>query len=365
MTAFGNVAVTALVGVAACLATPAAHTGSNGEKKTPNVLLRGGLTNSRFQFERRKSGHVAFMGGSITEMNGYRPLVHELLKRRFPGTKFTFTNAGISSTCSTTGAFRLATDVLAKGPVDLFFVEFAVNDQDAGHARRECIRGMEGIVRHVRAHNPNADVVFVYFVNPSMLKAIQEGKVPLTIASHEEVARHYAVPSINVAAEVADRIRAKTLTWERYGGVHPGRHGNELAVGLIDELLTRAWKEELAVGTEAEKHPMSGPPLDANHYGAGRFIDPAKAKLAGGWKLERPEWKKIPGQCRERFREVGLLSAARPGAELTLAFEGRTIGAYLLAGPDAGVVELSIDGGPVAKADLFHAFIRGLHYPGR
>ena len=41
----------------------------------------------------------------------------------------------IASTCSTTGAFRLRDDVLIKGPVDLFFIEFAVNDdQDAGHA---------------------------------------------------------------------------------------------------------------------------------------------------------------------------------------------------------------------------------------
>lgn len=62
------------------------------------------------------------------------------LEKTFPETEFTFTNAGISSTCSTTGAFRLKEEVLGKGPVDLFFVEFAVNDNsDAGHAKRECV----------------------------------------------------------------------------------------------------------------------------------------------------------------------------------------------------------------------------------
>ena len=41
---------------------------------------------------------------------------------------------GIASTCSVTGAHRLTRDVLSKGDVDLFFIEFAVNDdQDAGH----------------------------------------------------------------------------------------------------------------------------------------------------------------------------------------------------------------------------------------
>jgi len=335
-----------------------------GEGKKSNVTLRGSLTNSRIHFEKKKTGHVAFMGGSITEMNGYRPLVCDLLKRRFPETKFTYTDAGIASTCSTTGAFRLAADVLDKGPVDLFFIEFAVNDdQDAGHARRECIRGMEGIIRHVRTHNPNADIVLTYFVNPAMLKTIQEGKVPLTIASHEEVARHYAVSVVNLAEEVADCIRAGTLTWERYGGVHPGRPGNELCAALIEELLTRAWKEPLPADAVAEKHRLPDAPLDANHYGSGRFIDPKKATLVEGWKRETPDWKKIPGQWRERFREVPLLCATKAGAELTLAFEGRAIGAYLLAGPDAGIVEFSIDDGPLTKADLFHAFSRGLHYP--
>ena len=103
-----------------------------------HVFLRGTLTNSLYQFREKKTGHVAFIGGSITQMNGYRPMVASLLQKRFPETTFTFTPAGISSTCSTTGAFRLATDVLAKGPVDLFFIEFAVNDdQDAGHSSQE------------------------------------------------------------------------------------------------------------------------------------------------------------------------------------------------------------------------------------
>ena len=93
-----------------------------------DICLRGSLANARLQFERAKKGHVAFIGGSITEMEGYRPMVCGILKRRFPNTEFVFTAAGIASTCSTTGAFRLQSDVLSKGPVDLFFIEFAVND---------------------------------------------------------------------------------------------------------------------------------------------------------------------------------------------------------------------------------------------
>ncbi len=80
-----------------------------------NFILRSNFQNSRFEFENKKRGHVAFLGGSITEMNGYRSITCDMLKKRFPKTKFTFTNAGISSTCSDTGAFRLQRDVLSKG----------------------------------------------------------------------------------------------------------------------------------------------------------------------------------------------------------------------------------------------------------
>ena len=334
------------------------------EEKNSNVHVRGGLTNARIQFETKKTGHVAFLGGSITEMNGFRPLVCDLLTHRFPQTKFTFTNAGIASTCSTTGAFRLASDVLDKGPGDLLFVEFAVNDdQDAHHTRQECIRGMEGIVRHLSARNPNADVVFVYFVNPSMLKTVQDGKVPLTIASHEEVARRYGITAVNVAGALAEGIAAGTMTWQRYGGVHPARPGNEFCAGLVAELLKRAWKDPLPANAARSKHSLSAAPLEPNNYANGRFIDPKKAAAGEGWKLEAPDWKKLPGACRERFRELPLLCATKAGAALTLKFTGKAVGAYLLAGPDAGNVETSVDGSPFVRVDLFHPFSHNLHYP--
>eukprot|EP01046_Picozoa_sp_COSAG06_P100304 COSAG06_NODE_46425_length_347_cov_0.625000_1_plen_58_part_00 len=33
------------------------------------------------------------------------------------------------------------------------------------HARRECVRGMEGIVRHARSAQPEMDIVVTHFVN--------------------------------------------------------------------------------------------------------------------------------------------------------------------------------------------------------
>lgn len=335
----------------------------NAQPSPANVVLRGNLNNCRVQFERERCGHVAFLGGSITEMNGYRPMVCEMLKRRFPQTEFTFTDAGISSTCSTTGAFRLHSDVLSKGPVDLFFLEFAVNDdQDAHHTRQECIRGMEGIVRQCLRHNPAMDVVITYFVNPEMLATLQAGKTPLTMASHEEVAKHYSVSTIHLGKEVADEVAAGKLTWQKFGGTHPAPFGNAIATRMIEQLLDRAWKTPLGADAAKTAHPLPAP-FDPLSYANGRFVDTEQAVIKNGWKLSVPDWKKLKGSSRSRFTEIPMLCADQPGATATLEFVGTAVGAYVVAGPDAGILEAQIDGGPVRQVNLLHKYSANLHYP--
>jgi len=291
-------------------------------------------------------------------------MVCEILKKRFPNTVFTFIAAGVSSTCSTTGAFRLGTDVLGQGPVDLLFVEFAVNDdQDAHHSRTECIRGMEGILRHARQCNPAGDIVMTFFVNEHILKTYQEGKTPLTIEAHEAVAEYYGVPTINLAKEVADEITAGTLTWQKFGGVHPAPFGNALCAQMIGELFARAWAAPLAQGAAVTPRLVPLTPLDPLNYAQGRFIDPKEARVKQGWSLGVPEWTSLPGGKRERFTSIPMLCATEAGAEASLAFEGTAVGAYIVAGPDAGIAEASIDNGPFRAVNLYHDYSQGLHYP--
>lgn len=354
-------------GVVVLAVVAAGQAAAGAADSEPNVQLRGSLNNSRIRFEHDKRGHVAFMGGSITEMKGYRPMVCELLEKRFPHAKFSFTDAGIASTCSTTGAFRLASDVLDKspdaGPVDLFFVEFAVNDdQDAHHTRQECIRGMEGIVRHCLERNPKMDIVLVYFVNEHMLSQLQQGQTPLPIAAHDDVARHYGISTIHLAREVAQQISAGQLTWKQYGGTHPAPFGNAICARMIDELFAQAWKEPLSAAAAPVDHRLPAP-LDPLSYAHGRWIDVSQAQLKHGWQIQTPPWKELAGGCRERFRNLQLLCGDQPGAELTLDFEGTALGAYVLAGPDAGVLSAQVDDGPANDVPLLHQFSKGLHYP--
>ena len=334
---------------------------ANASDSKRNIILRGSCANSQLQFA-GGAGRVAFMGGSITQMNGYRPMVMAWLQTRFPKTKFEFINAGISSTCSTTGAFRLRSEVLAKGRVDLLFIEFAVNDdQDAAHARRDCIRGMEGIIRQARATQPNMDIVVTHFVNPGMLAQLRAGKVPLAIAAHETVLKRYNVSTIFLAREVADRIDAGTLTWKEFGGTHPKPPGNAIAAAMIGQLLDSAWAKKLDKKPVA--HVVPAKPLDEASYFDGQFLSPA-ASVNAAWTWHVPDWKKIPGSFRSNpFGGMKLLTSTEPGKEVTVKFTGRALGAYVLAGPDAGVLEVSLDGGEWRRVDLYHRHSRGLHYP--
>ena len=327
----------------------------------PNLHVRAGMKNLKHRLEVDKKCHVAFLGGSITEnTGGHTAMVPTWLKQKYPDVKFTLTKVGLGSTCSTSGAFRLESHIFGKGEVDLLIVEFAVNDdQDAGHPKRECLRGMEGIIRQVHRDHLKCEVVMAHFVNPGMLAKIQKGEVPSSIAAHEEVAKHHGVISVNVAAEIGDATKAKRYTWKDYGGTHPGKFGYQVASNMIIAAL------EAGLAKEDGKPRQLQALLDAGSYDQAGFVELKQAKLSDkGWRIGKVGRELLPlGGIRRQYESYQVLRGDLPGAELKLEFEGRTVGAFILAGPDAGKVEVSIDGGDFKMHDLFHRFSGGLNYP--
>ena len=327
-----------------------------------NIHLRGTLSNCKRVFEQAGKGHVAFIGGSITYMNGYRPMVCDLLEQKFPNTEFQFTNAGISSTCSTTGAHRLTRDVLAHGDVDLIFIEFAVNDdQDAQHDQPHAIRGMEGLIAQIRRHNPGADIVVTHFANLSMMETLRQGEQPIPIAAHNKVCEHYQVSTVNLCQELVELIDAEKTTWALYGGVHPKPYGNAICTAMIAKLLQHAWAKP---SNKIIEHPLPAQPLDQASYIWGQFKEPATASHDENWQVSIPDWKSIKGSLRSQFAGLKLLHAEKLHSEFKYVFEGTSLGAYVLAGPDAGALEVYIDGDESPQSvNLYHRHSTGLHYP--
>jgi len=323
--------------------------------------LRGSLTNSKFVFESTKRGHVAFIGGSITEMNGYRPLMSTYLQQQFPATQFTFTNAGIASTCSMTGAYRIQRDVLSKGPVDLLFIEFAVNDdQDAGFDFAHAVRGMEGMIAHVRRHNPKADIIVTHFANPGMMDRLRQGEMPVSMAAHNAVCKHHRISTNDLCSEITQLIDAKKTTWAMYGGVHPKPYGNAICQSMLVKLLQQGWEKPV---TRVTSHFQAASLFDTKSYVDGYFVSPQKAQRGTGWRFSEPVWKEIKGSFRNRFGGAPLLHGQKPGSEFRITFEGTFMGAFVLAGPDAGVVEVQVDGRPWRSVNFYHRHSRALHYP--
>lgn len=329
----------------------------------PYITLRTGLPNAAVRFEREQRGRVAFLGGSITHMaDGWRSMTCEILRKRFPNTEFDFIDAGIPSTDTALGPFRLKRDVLARGRVDLLLVEFAVNDSTNGRSDTESVRGMEGIVRKARAHNPCIDVVILYFVDPDKMAVIRRGKTPAVIVSHEKVAQHYGIPVIDLAREVTERIDAGEFDWNTFGGLHPAAFGHRVYARSIDRLFELAWLKPPAKETKVQPHVMPARPVDPLNYDRGRFVDLKEARIVSGWQLV-PSWRAKKGHTRPGFVNVPMLVADAPGATLTLTFTGTAIGLLEAAGYDVGVIEFAIDGRPPRRVDQFTQWSHDLHIP--
>ena len=60
---------------------------------------------------------------------------------------------------------------------------------------------------------------------------------------------------------------------------------------------------------------------------------------------------------------VPMLVTTTPGAAATLSFEGTAVGVLVTAGPDAGVIESRVDGGPWRRTDLLTRWSGRLHLP--
>ncbi len=324
--------------------------------------LRHGLTNSRLVFEQTQKGRVAFLGGSITTMAGWKELVSHNLQRRFPKTQFEFINAGMPSTGSTPGAFRLVRDVFKNGQVDLLFEEAAVNDLYNGRSDDEQIRAMEGIVRHARTLNPNIDIVIMHFVDPPKMADYNRGAIPAVIKNHERVAEHYHLPSINLALEVTERIKRGEFTWEDdFKDLHPSPFGHKIYSSTIGRCFNAAWsKRTKTVKTTTYPLPEK---LDETCYDLGRLLMPQRAKALKGFKRVEKWTNTVGGGTRPGFVDVQMLVGQQPGDSFALDFKGTAVGLFVAAGPDAGIIEFRIDGGFWIEQDLYTKWSAGLHIP--
>ena len=301
---------------------------------------------------------VAFLGGSITQMFGFRPRVMRMLRTRYPRVDFIEIDAGLSSTCSDTGAFRMREDVLAKGMPDLFICESAVNDDQDGHFdRRHCLRGVEGCVRQMRKANPSCAIVVGLMVNKDQFDGLSSGKTPIPYAVGREVAEHYGAALADVGTALVESSRDGGIGWAEYRDCHPSPAGCDLGAKVVMDAIGRVFDPLKPTSSK----PMPEP-IDAACYDVAAVIPFSDVRMGPGWHVSRPDWSGIKGSKRPYFTRGDALWSETPGSEASFTFNGRAVAAILTsASCDSGDLEVSIDGGDWSLVKL-RAY-PDLHYP--
>ncbi|QDT65989.1 SGNH/GDSL hydrolase family protein [Calycomorphotria hydatis] len=309
---------------------------------------RNGLPNFLAKAEAGKSLNVAYLGGSITAAPGWRIKSRKWLEQKYPQSTFHEIHAAIGGTGSDLGVFRLGRDVLQHKP-DLLFVEFAVND--AGASPEQIHKAMEGIVRQTWAANPHTDICFVYTLAHNMLSDLQGGKMPRAASAMEQVADHYAIPSIHFGVEVARLEAAGELIFKApkpkniaeakpmvfsTDGVHPH---TETGHQLYTEAIARSWPQIKAVSSGETAHPLSEP-LRSDNWEKAKMVSIQPEMLSGDWE-KLPEDHPLAKRFQRNMPE--LYQAKSPGAKLSFQFEGTSAGIFDLLGPDGGLLSVQLD----------------------
>lgn len=358
-----------LTALAAVLVGPSLAAAADDAPPSPAVECtpRAGLPNVLAKLKTPGADvRVAYLGGSITAQEGWRPKSLAFLGTQSTGAKVTQVNAAVGGTGSDLGVFRLRRDVLDYKP-DLLFVEFAVND--AGAPPDQIVRCMEGIVRQTWRALPGCDVCFVYTVAENLLPDLQAGRYPRAAATMERVAGHYSIPSIHMGLEVARLAQDGKILFkaplpraddEKRGlrdrivfspdGVHPFPHGHELYTLSV----TRSWPAIAAASADKPApHDLKGP-LAADNFEDAKMVPLDRAAVSPGVVKLDPKGDDLA----ERFagRVLALYRAGDPGQSVTFRFKGRYAAVYDVIGPDSGQVRVTVDGGEPAARPRFDGF---------
>ena len=350
-----------LVAAFACLAparaAPSAIT-------LPECEARGGLPNFFAKLEAGGPVRIAYLGGSITEADGWRVLSRQWFAEQYPQARVSEIRATISGTGGEMGALRLPAHVLRHDP-DLVFVEFAVNG--TGADTRRSIRSIEGIVRQVRRHNPQAEVCLVFTLSSGMVKELRENRSPRVVLDMKTVADHYGVPTIDFAPGILRLLNEEKLVIRGAApapdapaagpiiftadGTHPLDAGHRLYL----EAIVRSVPALRAAG-RAGPHVLPAP-LDPDNWENASLIaiDAAGVTRSAGWqKIEPPDGTEKRQRISQYFPSVW--AAGAPGDTLEFTFEGVGFGLSGFRGPAAGLFRVTVDDLAPVDATFFDSY---------
>ncbi len=308
--------------------------------------VRDGLPNVFSKLTNGQEVRIAYLGGSITAANGWRPKSLAWFKTEYPRAAVVEINPAIPGTGSDYSACRLEGDVLNHAP-DLVFLECRVNGGGGYEAK-----SVEGVVRGIWTHHPKTDICFVYTLHQGMLKDLQAGKTPVFGAVQERIANAYGIPTIDFGVEIAAREQAGSLLFKgdapvagkwlfSKDGVHPGDKGH----AVYCEILARSIRKIAAAGS-AGPHALPAA-LEPACWERATLLPVTQATLSVGWTPVDTEKDPVYTESRHRTHAMlrGAVMCDRAGESVTVKWNGTVIGISDIPYGEPVEIEAVVDGG--------------------
>ena len=289
---------------------------------------------------------VVFFGGSLTwsanasepNVTGFRGLMAQGLRERYPKAHFTFVDASIGGTGSNLGMFRLERDVLSKDP-DLVFIDFSCNDGGENTALpNTCC--YEYLLREMISRGIPVQQMFFTFLNWTKPGAVPSKEHPRRDV-YWQLARAYGTPVGDVYETPlwkrvnAGEVPAETL-WPIDGG-HPVDAGYRMFADAGLAGFDRAVREGAVCRVPAR--PVFGTVRDV------RRLNPAEGPLPAGWTRQltyrTSAW--YDGLSSRWMDDVAAFSGVR-AEPLPFKAAGNFVGLFGEGDNDALAFSISADG---------------------
>ncbi len=330
------------------------------------------LPNVYAKMKNNEKIHIGYFGGSVT--NGYGATSQSEKSWRYysrvwladyaqsigsTSSIYEGTHAGLGGTGTDLNVYRAdsALDLDGSDPVDLLFIEFAINDSYEGNTYDKSAYYMESIVRKVWEKDPECDIVIC--ITTDFGKASHDQSAFVNATAHKDVAAYYGIPVFDFGAHMWEFLKEENggtpvpaqtdPLWTYYyaDGCHPNDNGYlKYAEFLWDDFLEEAVDDTKGYSTTVVNHTMPEATFSTRLSAPYNIAPRTDAYLVNA------------GEARNlskayNFAGSSTLSANGGGASFKAIFHSKSAGMYYTGNPDNGLVLYSVDGGEYKAMNLY------------
>lgn len=182
---------------------------------------------------------IVALGDSLTQgwmvSNGYIDFLKQMLRVKFPESRFKLINSGIPGDTADSGLYRLMGDVLYYNP-DCVFIQYALNDAFSGFTEQQFKKNIKSIIEKIN-ESADTDIILItsdYIGDNDDNRSVERYYQQLTV-----LGKDYRIPVVQVheywKKKIADGIPFESLV--QYDGVHPTEAGYRLMAEAVMKIF--------------------------------------------------------------------------------------------------------------------------------